>query len=70
MIGSAYRPLHPEELTRGLGTLEKRRRVLEPLFDAAVTHLGRGAGHVLVEQRDGELNISLRLELERVAPLY
>ncbi len=69
VIGGAYRPLHPEELTRGLDTLEKRRSVLQPLFDAAVADLERGARHVLLEQRDDELNISLRLELEHVASL-
>jgi hypothetical protein len=69
MMGGTYRPLHPAELTRGLDTLGKRRRVLEPLFDAAVADLERGASPVVVERCDDELNISVRLELEQVAPL-
>jgi hypothetical protein len=43
--------------------------VLQPLFDTVVDELERGAGHVLVEDRADELNISLLLELEHVAPL-
>jgi hypothetical protein len=69
MIGDVYRPLHPEQLTRGLDTVEKRRAVLKPLFDTAVDELECGPGHVLVEDRADELNISLRLELDNVAPL-
>jgi hypothetical protein len=69
MIGSAYRPLHPEDLTRGLDTLEKRRSVLEPLFHAVATDLESGSEHVLVERADEDLNISLRVELEDIRPL-
>jgi hypothetical protein len=43
--------------------------VLQALFDAAVADLDRGAGDVLVEQQNAELNISLRLELEQVGQL-
>jgi hypothetical protein len=67
-LGGRYGPLHPEELTRGLDTLEKRRRLLQPLFDAVVAELERGAEPVLVEQEDEELNISLRVALEGVEP--
>jgi hypothetical protein len=69
IAGDVYRPLHLEELTRGLDTLKKRRRVLQPVFDAAVADITRGAADVLLESHDNELNISLRLELERVALL-
>src|SRR5262249_20085744 len=69
MIGTGYRPLHPEELTRRLDTVEKRRSVLQALFDAAVADLERGAGDVLVEQQNAELNISPSLELELVGQL-
>lgn len=65
----AYRQLHPEDLSRGLDTAAKRQRVLQPLFDAVVDELERGVGHVVVEQTDDELNISLRVELEHVRPL-
>jgi hypothetical protein len=64
-----YRQLHPEELSRGLDRVAKRRRVLQPLFDVVEAELEAGCEHVSVEQTDDQLNISLRVELEHIGPL-
>jgi hypothetical protein len=66
---NAFPSPHPEEVAHALDTLAKRQRILGPFFNAVVSKLGQGGDHLLVEQHEGELDISLRVELEHIRPL-